>query len=696
MTNIALNDICAALEAFRPPKRLTVAEAVAQTLYIRQPGGYNGYWSPDETPYMVEPMNMLASRRHEAVCFVGPARTGKTEGLLDGWMSYAVTCDPGDMLIVQQSQEKAREFSKTRISRALESSQALSDLMSVSAQDHNTHDIMFKHGMWLRLGWPTRTQLSGSDYRYVALTDYDRMDDIIDGESSAFGMGLKRTQTFLSRGMCVVESSPGRNITDPNWKPATKHEAPPCTGILGIYNRSDRRRFYWRCPSCSEHFEAAPGIELFRLPSDKVLIEEVRHVDIEEIVSEHSSVICPHCEAKIAEAKKRGMNSAGRWVIDGQVILSNGKVEGDPLTSTIAGYWLGGVAAAFQYWPSLVRRYLSGLRDYALSGAEETLKDTVTLDQGTAYLPRILADAANRGEGPESRKDKTLERFIVPEWARFLVATVDVQGGSTARFVVQVHAIGPYLEQCVIDRFTIRDSKRKGFVQGEYAAIDPASYGEDWDTLRDLVLNATYRLSEEGKEMRVKMMAVDSGGEDGVTDKAYDFYRRMRTQGFAPRVMLVKGASAKTAPMIRESMVGAKKKEECDIPLYTLNPNLILDAVYASLKRPVPGPGYIHIADWLPQAWFDELASEVRQPNGVYKQIRARNETPDLLKYCRVACMRLGADKPKFWENPPDWAKQLSQNSMVITREMRREMQAGNAEPAAVMRRRAVRSSYLK
>src|SRR5690554_4051201 len=104
----------AAARAFQPPKQITVSEGAGEYLMIRQPGGYSGNWSATETPYMVEPMNMLASRRHEAVCFVGPARSGKTLSLLDAWVAYAVACDPGDMLIVQMTQDKARDYSKTR------------------------------------------------------------------------------------------------------------------------------------------------------------------------------------------------------------------------------------------------------------------------------------------------------------------------------------------------------------------------------------------------------------------------------------------------------------------------------------------------------------------------------------------------------------------------------------------------------
>ena len=90
----ALADVSSPFAAFKPPRRVTVSKGAQENLFLRQPGGYTGPWSADETPYMVEPMDMLASKRHEAVCFVGPARTGKTLSLVDAWITYAVTCDP--------------------------------------------------------------------------------------------------------------------------------------------------------------------------------------------------------------------------------------------------------------------------------------------------------------------------------------------------------------------------------------------------------------------------------------------------------------------------------------------------------------------------------------------------------------------------------------------------------------------------
>lgn len=649
------------------------------------------------TPVASRPVRciLVDNDSHLFLAGEGMVPTHNTLGLLDGWVSYAVTCDPGDMLIVQMSQDKAREYSKTRVARALRHSPALAALMSPSGNDDNTHDKMFRNGMFLKIGWPTATQLSGSDYRYVGFTDYDRMPDDIDGEGAPYGLGLKRTQTFLSRGMCMVESSPGRPITDPGWRPTTPHEGPPCTGVVGIYNRSDRRRWYWPCPDCGDYFEAAPGLDLFHLPEEKELLELVRESDLHALASQYERVVCPHCGTLIGKEHKHPMNRRGVWLADGQTITAEGEIIGEAQRASIAGYWLGGVAAAYQSWHSLVLRYLQGLKEYALTGSELSLQNTVNTDQGLPYLSRLLAANAAGRRGPESRKDESLHRFIAPEWTRFVLASVDVQGGQSARFVVQVHAIGEHLEQAPIDRFAITESRRRG-VDGGYAPIDPAAYEEDWDQIREMVLNATYRTEEDGREIQVKATVVDTGGEDGVTEKAYAWYRRLRSEGLEGKVMLLKGASTPNAPLIKESWVGQPRHgEKGDIPLYLINTNIFKDGVTASLKREVPGAGYFHIPSWLPKAFFDELNAEVRDARGRWSKVRKRNEAFDLAAYIRALCVRLRADRPEFWENPPAWAWPLDTNPLVITREQRRKVHESAAEAPQVLRRRSTRSSYL-
>lgn len=671
--------IRSAAQAFRPPRRVTVAEGAQESLVIRQPGGYSGSWSPTETPYMIEPMNMLASRRHEAVCFVGPARTGKTMGLLDGWMARNVTCDPGDMLIVQMSQEKAREYSKTRVDRAIRHSEALAALMSPRGHDDNTHDKLFRHGMWLKIGWPSATQLSSSDYRYVALTDYDRMPDNIDGEGSAYALGLKRTTTFLSRGMCMVESSPGRDYVDPHWKPRTPHEAPPATGIVGIYNTSTRHRWYWKCLDCSEYFEAAPGLVLFStLPSENELMEVVRSADLPALANQHAKVVCPHCGSMIEQRHKPELNNikTARWVSDGQAVDRDGNLIGEALSSSVAGYWLGGVAAAYQKWDSLVLRYLQGLQELALTGSDLRLRSTINTDQGMPYLPRSLM--VDQGESLESRA-ADMERFIVPEWARFIVATVDVQGGTNGRFVCEVRAFGPYLETALVDRFNITTTERGGVA----AQVDPAGYPEDWDLLSEKLLDGkTYRTQIEGRELRVYRLGVDTGGEAGTTPNAYAWMRRLRRSGLSDRVMLLKGASSNRdqKPIVKGTAHDNNGRPMRDMPLWLVNTDYYKDLVANSMRRKTPGPGYFHPSKWLPAAYFDELRAEVRTEGGKWKKIRARNEALDLWVYALAICESLGFG-PKgrlSWDDPPPWALRMDDGNseMVDAQERRNEQRA--------------------
>ena len=682
----ALSDICMSWPALTPPKRVTVSQGAADVLMIKPPGGAAGPWSADETPYMVEPMNALASRGHEAVCFVGPARTGKTVGLIDGWMAHNVINDPGDMLIIQMSQEKAREFSRTRIDRAIRNSPKLAAMLGRSAQDDNTHDKAFRNGMWLRIGWPTVSQLSSSDYRYVAMTDYDRVEDDIGGEGTLFDLGRKRTTTFLSRGMSVVESSPGREIQTPHWSPVTPHEAPPVGGILGIYNRSDRRRWYWKCLDCREWYEAKPGLDLFHLPKEDELLEIVREADLTSVAKKYARVVCPHCGTLTDFKHRHDLNRNSRdmgWIPDGQYRTKDDELVGTAMTSTIAGFWLGGAPAVYQKWQSLIERYLQGLREYTLTGVELTLKSTITTDQGMPYMSRHLKESQRDTMGV-GKPVEVLPRYIVPDAARLVIASVDVQGGNNARFVVQVHAIGPHKEEWLINRFNIIDSRREGMGTA-YAPLDPASYIEDWDRITEEVVRASYKTTTVGRELRVKLTVVDSGGEDGVTDKAYAWMRKLRKAGLGARVMLYKGASTKSAPLIRESLVGARNaKEKGDVSLYVCNPNLLADAVSACMKRTDPGPGYYHFPEakseinkegWLPKAFFDELTAEVRDPNGTWRQIRKRNESFDLCKMIYAGYLRLGLnkfDKSDAWDNVPTWAKPLDQNSEIITSDARR------------------------
>lgn len=446
----------------RAPRRMLVADAVAQYMRVPMGAGNSVPWDPLVAPYVIEPMNCLASREYDAVIFVGPARTGKTIGLIDGWVIYNVICDPADMLIIQMTEEKAREHSKKRLARTFRVSPEVVSRLSPNKNDNNVYDRTFLAGNYLKIGWPSVNIMSSSDYKCVALTDYDRFPEDIDGEGDAFSLASKRTTTFMSSGMTLVESSPGRDVKDVKWRRTSPHEAPPTTGILSLYNRGDRRRWYWPCPHCGEYFQPCGDVVAgFRDIADPVLASEAAYIQ------------CPSCSGRIMPEQKRELNGRGVWLRDGESINADGSRYGDPRRSRIASFWMEGPAAAYQTLSQLVYKLLTAEQEYETTGSEETLKTVINTDWGLPYLPRASMEQ-RKSELLEQRAEPVPSRSV-PDGVNFLVATVDVQAGRHRRFVVQVTGYGSRGERWIIDRYNITQSLR-GDSDGESQRIDPASY----------------------------------------------------------------------------------------------------------------------------------------------------------------------------------------------------------------------------
>ncbi len=646
-------------EIIRAPRRMPVADAVEKYMRVPMGAGNSVPWDPLVAPYVIEPMNCLASREYDAVIFVGPARTGKTIGLIDGWVVYNIVCDPADMLIIQMTEEKAREHSKKRLARTFRVSPEVACRLSPNRNDNNVYDRTFLAGNYLKIGWPSVNIMSSSDYKSVALTDYDRFPEDIGGEGDAFSLASKRTTTFMSSGMTLVESSPGRDITDIKWRRTSPHEAPPATGILSLFNRGDRRRWYWPCPHCDEYFQPiSDTVTGFTGIPDPLQASEAAFIQ------------CPHCAGRIAPEQKRELNSLGVWLREGETISADGKRGGEPRRSRIASFWMEGPAAAYQTLAQLVYKRLTAEQECEATGSEETLKTVINTDWGLPYLPRAAIDQ-NRGDELMARAEDYGKRLVPPE-VRFLVAAVDVQGGKKRRFVVQVVGYGQHGERWLIDRYNIKQSLRCN-ADGVALPIDPGGYPEDWDLLVSDVLSKSYALQEdESARMPILCMGVDSGGEDGVTDNAYKFWRRCRRDGLGKRVYVFKGDSTTRAKLITRSYPDntsrsdRKASARGDVPVYLLQTDRLKDGIHNNLKRESSGPGCIHFPDWIGEWFYDELTYEIRGADGKWRTPgKGPNEALDLFCYCHALVVLRGYERIKDWSNPPRWAQpQMFNDSM--------------------------------
>jgi len=648
----------------RPPERVSVSESAIRYVKVRTASNSIEAWNPDLTPYMIEPMNCLTSRLYDSVVFVGPAQSGKTQALITCFMAYIVKFAPADFMIVQTTKGTARDFDSQVVKRAFRDSPELKEELAAGTKSDNTYDKHFKSGAILFQRWPSINELSGKPLKYMLITDYDRMTQNVDGEGSMYALASQRTAKFLSRGMTLVETSPGFERTNRKHRPSYKHEAPACGGALSLYNMGDLRRWYVKCPECNEYFMP---------PTDEGGLDFTHDRDLFGVtmteITRPVKYICTKNGCLIDIKHKREMNNSGLWVPQG-CSVENGKVTGEAIKSRTASFWFPGILAAYSDPTILIEKFLKGNREYDITGSEENLKTCINVQFGAPYLPKCLADM-DAGSELSSRAEK-LERYYVPPLARLLVASIDIQNGRDARFVVQVHAVGVNMEQWVVDRFEISFTER----EGKKSRVEPGVYKEDWDLLINKVITASYK-TPDGRKMLIHRVAIDTGGNGNTTDYAYQFYKRLGKAGLSRKVFLIKGGSADTkSPITPSSGKDHNGRKMLDVPLQILNTNSFKDKVQAMISRETSGGLRLHFPHWLQESFFDELEAEHRGKNGKWEQVSARNESLDLCVYILAACWKLGLNSEGFkWDKPPRWALSImGGNINVIDADSAREV----------------------
>ena len=386
---------------------------------------------------------------------------------------------------------------------------------------------------------------------------------------------------------------------------------------------------------------------------------------------------CPHSgyshthDPAPGQPGKVGLNRRGRWIKDGQTLHSDGSVTGEPFRSDMASFWLKGVAAAFVSWKELALKYMKALAEYERTGDPGPLKATVNTDQGHPFLPPNLT--GDRLPEDLMARAEDWERGEIPMGVRYLTASIDVQ---KSRFVVQVHGHGINGDTYVVDRFDIKSSKRTDD-EGLKYWVQPHVHIEDWYLIIEQVLERTYALPDgSDRRMRIKAVVCDSGGREGVTANAYAFWRYLRDVHPGEhhrRFQLLKGGSNKNAARAALVFPDSERKDRHaaargEVPVLMINTDLIKDQVDGLLGRQTEFAGMIHFPKFLPSTFYTELTVEVKTHKGWENPKKLRNEAWDLLVYdYALGLSRRHIDAESLeWENPPTWADEWDENSMVF------------------------------
>jgi phage terminase large subunit GpA-like protein len=254
------------------------------------------------------------------------------------------------------------------------------------------------------------------------------------------------------------------------------------------------------------------------------------------------------------------------------------------------------------------------------------------------------------------------ERFAgeVPNGVGLLVAAVDVQAD---RLECKVKGYGAAEESWLIALTQFHGDPSRSHV---------------WFELNQFLRTEFTHAS--GQKMRIECTTVDSGGHH--TDEVYRFCKAHA----ARRVFAIRGGNLSGKPLVDRPTVHNAYRTK----LFTLCVDTGKETVFARLRVGSPGPGYMHMPEWIDAEYVAQLTAEkalrkyvkgrgsVRQ----WVKIRERNEALDLEVYCLAALYILG---PQVIRALPQRAARWAEKPAVETAEAP-SAGVGEARPAALPR----------
>lgn len=306
---------------------------------------------------------------------------------------------------------------------------------------------------------------------------------------------------------------------------------------------------------------------------------------------------CEECGVLWDESDRLWSIRHGRWV-------ATAPFDG------VAGFHISGLCSS---WTPLV----DGVRDFLMAKANpEQLKVWVNTYLGQSYEDK--GEAIDDYALSERREDFGAG---IPEEVVLLTCGADVQDN---RIELTLVGWGRSDESYVIKMITLYG--------------DPST-PQIWTSLSSHLF-ATYE-TNDGREMPIRATAIDSGGH--FTSTVYEYCKRHAGR----RVYAVKGVGGDG-----KALVGKPSKNNIGkCLLFPVGVDTAKDLLFARLKNPNPGPGYVHFHHDLDDEYFKQLTAEkvvTKYHKGfkkrVYIKTRPRNEALDCFVYAMAAFAILNVD----------------------------------------------------
>jgi phage terminase large subunit GpA-like protein len=589
----------------RPEPDVLVSDwADAHRILPQKSSAEPGPWRTARTPYLREIMDCMSTTSDvEEVVFMAASQVGKSEALLNV-LGYIIDHAPGPALLVQPTVDLGKRFSRQRVEPLVDATPRLAGKVA-DGRSRDARSSMqskeFMGGVLVITGANSAVGLRSMPARWLLLDEIDGYPVDVDGEGSPIDLAEARQRTFPRR-------------------KRFKASSPTIAGRSSIeraYEATDQRRYYVPCPHCG----AMQPLEFARLTWTKL-----------DLPPEQAVYVCRACEEPIQESAKTEMLERGEWRAEAPE--NDGKIRGYHLSALYSPLgWMswGDIAAAFV----AVHKNPLEFRVFTNTVLGETWRE--------------------RGEAPEwKRLYERRESYglgTVPRGGLVLTAGADVQKD---RIVVEIVAWGRGKSSWSIDY---------GVIPGDTSLLPDPALDLDpspWKQLDELL--ARVFPHEDGAEMPIRMLAVDSGYN---TQTVYSWCRKYPMN----RVIAVKGQASGGILIGSPSPVDINMRGKRPIYGYKVWPvcgAVAKSELYGWLRLETPNddepfpPGFCHFPeyddDYFQQLTAEHLVSRKTKRGFValeWELIPGReNHVLDCRVYARAAASLVGLDR---WQEV-DWA----------------------------------------
>lgn len=287
---------------WQPRFKGSVTEWCCKNLRFDEAGNH-GPFSVHGAEYTTDVLNDFSNPAISDEVLVWGSQTRKT-GTLMGGVAWCIINDPCGFLWVMPSIKLARNFSRQRWQKLVESS--ISHVLPTGAKRHNwsTLEQVLSNATINFTGSNSASGLASNPCRRVILDEVEKFNESPNSEADAVNLAEQRTKN---------QPSPQR------WKTST----PALTDglIWQEFKKGDQRRYHVPCPHCqkdvilawSKQFTVFPitGSEAFIHWDQEAKMKDGWDMD-RVLASAHA--LCPHCQSRIENGHKTLMVRNGKWV----------------------------------------------------------------------------------------------------------------------------------------------------------------------------------------------------------------------------------------------------------------------------------------------------------------------------------------------------------------------------------------------